>query len=91
MPLFYYYCTQCDIYSKRILEKPIKSNCIKCSFILIRTPKPPSSQKLETIDNGYMARRIERPVDIGELTKERATKHTRENPKNDDPTEKDPD
>lgn len=46
--------------------------CPACSKPLKRTPKPPTAQVMETLDNGFMARRIERPADAERLYAERA-------------------
>jgi hypothetical protein len=39
---------------------------------LKRTPKAPTAQVTETLDNGFMARRVERPAEAERLYKERA-------------------
>jgi hypothetical protein len=40
--------------------------------ILVRTPKPPTSQVTEVLDNGAMPKRLERLADAERLYRERA-------------------
>jgi hypothetical protein len=46
--------------------------CIVCGKTMVRAPKPATSNVVETLDNGVMSRRIERPADAERLFKERA-------------------
>lgn len=39
---------------------------------MVRNPKPPTSNVVERLDNGFMARAVERPADAERLYKERA-------------------
>jgi hypothetical protein len=74
VPLFNFICTGCREASRRILSpaeaKGLK--CKQCGAALERDPQPPSTQVVESLDKGLMARRVERLRDAEILHKERA-------------------
>ena len=72
MPLYYFKCLECNLPEKRLLsvaESKQDRHC-KCGGKLKRTPKPPSSQATEILDNGIMTKKIERLVDAERLNRE---------------------
>ncbi len=79
MPLYHFRCDACGKQVRKLLT-PAQSGepraCPEdtCSGSLLRTPKPPTSNVVETLDNGFMVRRLERPADAERLYKERAAK-----------------
>jgi hypothetical protein len=75
--MYYYTCTACGVVFKRVftlekvmVEVPCKS--AQCRGLAKRTPTGASAQIVETLDNGLMARRLERPADAERLYKERS-------------------
>lgn len=79
MPLFHWACPVCNVVLRRILdakgnEYVVIGSCPTkdCPGALKRAPKPPTAQAVETLDNGFMVRRLERPVDAERLYRERA-------------------
>lgn len=46
--------------------------CPDCKAPMMREPEGPSSNITEVLDNGMMARKVERPADAERLYKERA-------------------
>ena len=82
MPLYYYECEKCGTSTRRLLtpaEAKIVQPCIPpCEGFLKRTPKGPTAQVVERLDNGFMARALERPADAERLFRERAKKGPRE-------------
>jgi hypothetical protein len=80
MALYYFKCNKCNDLSKRFL-KSIKLNeyrCLKCNELLVRAPKAPTTVVKETLDNGLMARAVERLSNADEIFKERAKNDTLE-------------
>jgi putative FmdB family regulatory protein len=74
MPVFYYKCSQCEENTTLFHKKDDKSVCKKCgSNKLERNATGASSQVLETLDNGLMARKVERAPDIEKIMKERSS------------------
>ncbi len=45
--------------------------CLSCGAVMARVPRGPGAQKVEVLDNGAMARAVERPADAERLYKER--------------------
>ena len=43
-----------------------------CTGTPKRVPKPPTTQVVETLDNGFMPRKVERPSEAERLYRERA-------------------
>lgn len=78
MPLYYYYCSECSLEKKRIVDVPVEQPCPKCNKNMARSPRPPTSQVMEVVDNGLMSKRVERLNDIESILKERSDKHSRE-------------
>jgi len=73
MPLANYYCQKCDEHSRRIFKGkiPDKVECKKCNSVLERQAKGPSSQVVETLDNGVMRKSVTRLDRAEELMHER--------------------
>lgn len=74
MPLFYFRCTACDEQARKIMtpaEARVAQRCGACGGALTRDPRPPSSQAVETLDNGVMTQRLERLADAERLFAER--------------------
>ena len=78
MPQYFFVCPVCHWPERRILspeesKDPIPCTMTEgCSGILKRTPKPPTSKIVETLDNGAMPRRLERLADAERIFEERA-------------------
>lgn len=83
MALYYFRCTKCSTELKRIME-PEQLDGVhswpkcKCGSALERTPRGPSTSVMETIDNGWQARKIERPANVVDLVYDRNVKHDME-------------
>lgn len=80
MPLYYFKCDGlCQAQQRRLLPAA-KGNepwpCPKpdCGGTMRRAPKPPTTNVVERLDNGFMPRAIERPADAERLYHERAHK-----------------
>jgi hypothetical protein len=72
MPAFNFKCRACGPFRK-LLDRSAKAHpCPKCSSPARRDPKPPTSNVTETLDNGIMARRVERIQGATEIYSERA-------------------
>lgn len=81
MPLYYYRCCKCGQSQRKIQapEEAVKlQECSRdipgkgpCGYVLQREPRPPSTQVMETLDNGVMTKRLERLADAERLFKER--------------------
>jgi putative FmdB family regulatory protein len=73
MPLYYFDCGACGKKLRRILN-PAEASALlcPCGAELSRDPRPPSSQVMETLDNGIMPKRLERLADAERLFAERA-------------------
>lgn len=80
MPLYYFKCDgPCKQEVRRIIspeQAQAKTLCPKpdCGGTLRRTPKPPTAQVVETLDNGWMTRKVERLADAERIFAERAAK-----------------
>lgn len=84
MPIFYFKCTdaKCPGTARHIFTPtayklkgpgPVTAPpCCVCGKPMKRAPKAATSRVTETLDNGLMSRRIERPADAERLYKERA-------------------
>lgn len=76
MPAYYFECPECRASDRRILSakaaKDYAQPCEECGRIMKRVPKPPSTQITETLDNGLMPRRLERPADAEQIYHDRA-------------------
>lgn len=75
MPMYNYQCPGCK-QTFRLIRTPEKAllpvNCATCDTQLVRKPAPPSSMAKEVLDNGMMARQVERLADIEEIVVERS-------------------
>lgn len=77
MPVFYFECPVCKMPDRMILSPSEAKGDVPCrtegcSGKLKRTPKPPSTQITETLDNGMMARKLERLAEAETIHHERA-------------------
>lgn len=73
MPMYYYQCEACKKTVRRICSPEQSTDLPKCcSGAMVRTPKPPTSRSVETLDNGLMVKRIERLTEAERLFHERA-------------------
>lgn len=75
MPLFYYWCEPCQNRFYKLLQTAPTSQkveCPKCSGEAVRAPQAPTTKSMEKIDNGLMARAVERPADAERMFKERS-------------------
>lgn len=76
MPVFHYFCFQCQKETKKLLAKEVDSlECPFCGAELERDMKGPSARVVEKLDNGVMRRSVERLADAERLYKDRAAKH----------------
>lgn len=81
MPLYYFECRHhdCGAVVRKIMtpdeavgHRPPCPNCDpSLGSRMVRMVRPPSSQAVETLDNGAMTKRLERPVDAERLYAER--------------------
>lgn len=73
MPLYYFKCETCGAALRKIMapEQAREPRICVCGEVLSRDPHPPSSQAVETLDNGIMPRRLERLADAERLFAER--------------------
>ena len=85
MPLYNFKCETCSLATRTIAggeaEASSKIKTCKCGGKMVRSPKPFTSQAVETIDNGFMVKKVERLVDAARIYKERADA---DKPKSDD-------
>lgn len=76
MPIFNYVCEQCAEPLKRLLSPEagaaFMGPCPSCQGPMRRAATGPTGQVVETIDNGLMARRVERNANIQELVHKQA-------------------
>jgi putative FmdB family regulatory protein len=81
MPLYYFRCGPCNSQIK-VFCKPEKlqdeRKCKTCGSNLVRNQQSPTTNVMEILDNGLMARAVERIADAEEVFKERARKDTLE-------------
>jgi hypothetical protein len=73
MAFFKVVCTGCGVADQRMAETAaaaVEALC-SCGAAVKRRPTGPGAQKIEVLDNGLMARAIERPADAERLYKER--------------------
>lgn len=75
MPLYYYACPGCGAEVKKI-RSPERAgdevSCRGCGGQMRRSPRGPTTTTKETLDNGLMTRRVERPANAEELYRERS-------------------
>lgn len=77
MPLFRFACSQCGRLARTIAgDAPaalgkVGTSC-ECGGEMRRAPRPPSSTVFEHLDNGWMARPVDRPAEAERLYQERS-------------------
>ena len=73
MAAFYFTCKVCQKPQRRIVRaEEVPTLTCECGGQLERTPSPPTTQVMETLDNGAMPRRVERLSEAERLFKERS-------------------
>jgi hypothetical protein len=75
MPLYHFQCIHCEKTRRRILEPDQVGAVVvlcECGELMDRKSKPPTTKITETLDNGAMVRKVERPADAEQLYRERA-------------------
>lgn len=76
MPLYHFECPVCMEKTRKILSLKVyrqrKVACKNCNCELSRVVEPPTSQVMETLDNGLMPKKLERLADSERLHHERA-------------------
>jgi hypothetical protein len=75
MPAYSFKCHNCNILDRFILSPPKAKEpifCSKCGCLMVRVARPPTTQVTETLDNGLMARALERPAEAETIYNERA-------------------
>lgn len=74
MPRYFFMCPGCAEEGQRILtpEQAKEAQWCECGDQLRRTPRPPTSQTMERLDNGFMTRAVERLKDAPKLAHEHA-------------------
>jgi hypothetical protein len=82
MPLYYFKCASACGREVRLILTPAQAGaeniCPDCKNVLKRAPKPPTANVVETLDNGHMPRRVERPADVERLIADRTRKASTE-------------
>lgn len=69
MAVYHYACPKCKSFLKTFKKGP---KCIKCAIPMVREPSGPNLDVKEVLDNGIMARRVERLKDIEEIMSKRS-------------------
>lgn len=74
MPLYHFACEACQLAVRRIMAAADvgQARCPACSGPLRRDARGPTVKVTETLDNGFMVRKLERLADAERLFKERA-------------------
>lgn len=83
MALYYLLCPSCLQGDRRFLacrSDASRQACGACGATMKRDPHPPSVQVVEALDNGVMARRVERLKDAEVLHKDRSANDPRMKP-----------
>lgn len=79
MPVFSYRCSKCGREFRRIKVKIEEFSICDCGDLSVRYTKTvPGISVMEHLDNGVMARAIDRPADAVRIFTERAEQHKRE-------------
>lgn len=86
MPLYNFRCTneKCKKLTRRIMsvqeydESSGWVSCPDCQFTALREMSGASSRSMEVLDNGFMARPVERLSETQRILSERATEHQRQ-------------
>jgi len=69
MAVYHYVCPKCELFVKTF-KKGLK--CNKCGTEMVRNSTGSRYDVKEVLDNGIMARRVERLKDIEEIMKDRS-------------------
>lgn len=84
MPWFSYRCDNCKNEFRLILEERAKTAQCKCGCEAKNILKPAHVKVVEQLDNGLMARKVERIHNIEEILTERSDKFSVPSEENDD-------
>lgn len=83
MPLYYFRCSKCFKRTAKILKvdayaalRPADGIYCSCNYWAPREMTGATSKAMEVLDNGLMARPIERLADAERIYSERAAKHS---------------
>lgn len=91
MPVFSYECSSCKTSFSKLLPKVEAEQRCKCGGVGKRKLKTvPGLSVYEHIDNGVMARALDRPADAAKIFRERSEQHKREFMKDIDEDDLDP-
>lgn len=74
MALYHYHCEACAKDVQRVFS-PAEAKQVwvcECGGTLRRTPRPPSTQTMERLDNGFMTKAVERLSEAPRLFHERS-------------------
>ncbi len=73
MPMYHMVCGSCGAANQLMTSDPVNKPEMPCACggTMARKPRGPGAQKVEVLDNGAMARAVERPADAERLYKER--------------------
>jgi len=78
MAWFSYQCGNDGVFRKSLPRREKKHRCPVCDILCPVILKTASMQTVEVLDNGAMARSVERLSNIEEIMEERADKHSKE-------------
>lgn len=73
MPLYNFHCDECDVTFPVITKRDLVSGvrCAGCGSPPRRVPSGPAPRVMERIDNGLMAKAVERPAETQRLVQDR--------------------
>lgn len=85
MPTYNFRCCKCKKMIKKLMTveayralRPAEVVACDCGYTAKREMGAPSSKAMEVLDNGLMARRVERLADSERIIQERSAQHTRD-------------
>lgn len=78
MARFSYKCEDHGVFTVSLEKREKRYNCPECGKESVAIIKSGSISIMESLDNGAMARRVERLHNIEEIMEERSTKHERD-------------
>ena len=78
MAWFSYKCPKCGIFKKSLIKRYKEVMCPNCAETSKAVLKASSVQVIERLDNGAMARAVERLHNIEDIMEERDSKSTKE-------------
>jgi len=81
MAWFSFNCKKDGAFRKSLSKRERRHPCPVCGEDCPMVLRPASMQSVEVLDNGAMARSVERLVNIEEIMEDRADKHSKEHSK----------